>query len=231
MFTILVNGNPTDASEVNNNFYHVAQGSRLPMGGVSLAATTLAYDLGTATAYWNNLFVNNIYANSITTANKILWTLVSEVTLTATASSIEFTGLNGDNDKEYRIIGIFKDAVDLINCYINGDSATANYGYQYIYGENTVINAARVTSHGGFYFSGGDGSTGKTCFSDGILQGKTNIPKMFIVSAALHIISTTVYTVVLYDQNYNNIINTITSLKFGIANMSPNTNIQLWKRG
>jgi hypothetical protein len=231
MFTILANGNPTDATEVNNNFYHVAQGSRLPMGGVSLAATTLAYDLGTTTAYWNNLFVNNIYCNSITTANKSLWTLVSEVNLTATASSIEFTGLNGDTAIEYKIDIVGKsDGSVIISLIINGDSAT-NYGYQQLYAQNTSINAGRSSLN--YLYVGSVADINYDSFSQVILNSKTGNMRMCNCMFNGGCLSTLVYDLTCRSNVWNNTTSTVTSLKFYVTGkyLINGTKIFLWKRG
>ncbi|MDY6888129.1 MAG: hypothetical protein SVV88_10915, partial [Pseudomonadota bacterium] len=64
--TTFVSSTLTDAIEINDNFKHVGQGNLLPMGGSGLDNTTSVYDLGSSTYKWNNLFVNNIYADDIT---------------------------------------------------------------------------------------------------------------------------------------------------------------------
>jgi hypothetical protein len=229
-FTILANGNPTDAQEINNNFYHIASGSRIPMGGVSLAATTLAYDLGTTTAYWNNLFVNNIYANSITTANKSLWTLVSEVTLTATASSIEFTGLNGDTAIEYNILAY----IDCPNAgyadlYLNNDSATANYGNQMLVGQSTTVSAIRNIIASGWRL--GNFYDGLTGFGVLNLKSKTNGLRMGICNF-MNITSTVVQIIFNYAYVWNNTTSTVSSLKIvnPVNYFNPNTHIEIWSR-
>jgi hypothetical protein len=230
-FTILSNGDITDASQINDNFYHVAQGSRLPMGGVSLAATTLTYDLGTTTAYWNNLYCNTIYCNSITTANKSLWTLVSEVTLTATASSIEFTGLNGDTDKEYKIF-IVSNINNTLGAagflILNGDSTTNNYGYQNLAAVNTVVSASRGTSQSGFYFS-----DLKVAFGIINLYAKTGLPRMSIMNNINDVQSTTIYSLNNISNVWNNTTSTVTTLKFYMSSyyFLAGTHIELWKRG
>lgn len=100
-FTVFANGTTASADDVNNNFYHTWQGHRIPMGGASMAATTGAYDIGTTTAKWYNVYANNLICDTITISNT--WKLLSTVNLTAVASSIDFTGLNSDTQKEYMI--------------------------------------------------------------------------------------------------------------------------------
>lgn len=61
-FTVLSNGQLTDAIQVNNNFYHIRQGSLLPMGAATMASTTGVYDLGSISYQWNNLYAKAIPA-------------------------------------------------------------------------------------------------------------------------------------------------------------------------
>lgn len=230
-FTILQNSLTADATDINANFYHVAQGSRLPMGGNSLEATDSVYDLGSSIATWNNLFCENIYINNtITTVDKSLWVLEAEVTLSATASSIEFTGLNGDNDSEYRIIGLLKPiGANDIRFYLNSDSATNNYGQQVITGVSTAVVATRSTSITGFGFGGG---SSQTIFINVNIKAN-NLIKMVLYSLLNLESSTTVSSISDAAAVWNNSA-TLTSMKLlctTLNNFNPTTNIQLWKRG
>jgi len=104
-YTYLKNSTTADVVEVRDNFTHVASGSRLPMGGSMLAATTGAYDLGASTAVWNNVFCNNLEISGSISSSRQLWVLLSEVIVTETGTSIiSFSGLNGDETSEYKMI-------------------------------------------------------------------------------------------------------------------------------
>jgi hypothetical protein len=235
-FTVFQNSTTADATEVNANFYFVAQGSRLPMtqtAAGSLTAVDATYDLGSATYTWNNLFCENIYINgTITTVDKKLKILVAEVTLSTGASSIEFTGLNGDADLEYEIIlsvnGSATSEAPLL--IINGDSA-ANYGHQYIKALDTVTSAVRTTYS---YIPCASPYNKNHCFMRGILNTKTGIARMMIHSHMNGISGTLVTDMVNWVSVWNNTADTITSLKFydnGAINWASGTHIEIWKRG
>ena len=231
-FLILQNSTTCDSTDVNNNFYHVAQGSRLPMGGNSLESTDSVYDLGSSTATWNNLFCENIYINgSITTAGEKLWSVIAETTVTATASSVEFTGLNGDNDKEYKIL-FFGNSLLVggwVYLHLNGDSTSNNYGQQRIAGADAAVSASRDTSITGWQIGYGHS------FSEIVFNAKTSILKMSILNLIAQVQSTTVNFIRQISGVWNDTTNTITSLKIvpdvgsGVY-LTPGTNIQLWKR-
>ena len=76
------------------------------------------------------------------------WEKIAEVELTSTVASVEFTGLDGDNDKFYLVVVYFVNA-DSGNprvCAIrfNNDSGT-NYNNQYISGDGTSVSAGSNT--------------------------------------------------------------------------------------
>jgi len=127
MYFILINSTTADASDVNDNFYHIAQGSRLPMGGQSLSSTDGVYDLGSDSYRWNTLYCNNIDFDG--TANGNLWVKVHEETV-ENVSDLEITGLNGDTDEMYLLYAYATD--DPAHTHVmtfNGDS-TSNKGLQ-----------------------------------------------------------------------------------------------------
>ena len=234
-FLILQNSTTADASDVNANFYHVAQGSRLPMGGNSLESTDAAYDLGSSAASWNNLFCENIYINgSITTADKKLWVLEAEITLSISASSIEFTGLNGDDAKEYKLISnIITNTINAgysMEIIFNGDSAT-NYGRQTLYGYDTIAAASRATTEDSLKFWRFLESNHKFFIMN--INSNGNIKNCFCNEMA-GVSATTVYILLERAYVWNN-SNTLTSIKFyhnnGWSEFDSNTHIELWKRG
>ena len=237
-FHILQNSLTADATDVNDNFYWIGQGSRLPMGGNSLTSTDATYDLGSSIATWNNLHCENIYINaSINTADKSLWVLQAETTLSATAGSIEFTGLNGDVDLEYKIIMSFPDVgANVLRMIFNGDSA-ANYGYQRIIAADAAVGASRGTSQVCIYpFYLWDMSSGSS-LCEMIINAKTGLPRMAIYTFIQGVTDTTSENLTLITSVWNDTANTLTTIKFyatgysaGNGYMGTNTNIQLWKR-
>ena len=134
-FNIFVHSTASDATEVNDNFYHFAQEDLYPRGGVSLTTADATYNLGSSTAKWENLYFNNLYANSISSQEDSIWSLVVDQLFEGDAvgsGRIEITGLNGDVDKNYLIyINQLSSGTPIgtVQMYINQDSA-ANYSVQ-----------------------------------------------------------------------------------------------------
>lgn len=129
-FHLFADGQTASAVDVMENFYHIFQGNRLPYGGTILSATNATYDIGSSSYKWSQLHCVNLNVNSITTSTKYLWKLITCVQVTAAATSIDITGLNGDNERDYmlefHLTDNGKTAVDMI---FNGDSA-ASYGVE-----------------------------------------------------------------------------------------------------
>ena len=95
-FHILYESTTADATDVNDNFYHIAQGSRLPMDGVAMGYTDNALDLGSSSVRWNNLICNNIDTASVTASYAKMPIVIADYTLPQAANEFEITGLNGD---------------------------------------------------------------------------------------------------------------------------------------
>lgn len=85
-WTTFANGTVADADQVINNFYHVRQGSLMPLGGASMDPTNSVYNLGSSSVRWAKLYVNSISAAGAFTFIGAPQTLiVQEIQPTATA--------------------------------------------------------------------------------------------------------------------------------------------------
>ena len=138
-FYIFSTGSLGDADQMNASFRHVWQGTRLPRDGASLTAADSTYNIGSDEYRWNEVYANNIVVTgSITTDN--MFSLKAYVELTATASSIEFTGLNGDSLEKIMIdmntMSLTGDVVHEFNVNFNGDS-TSSYSVFRLYVRTT----------------------------------------------------------------------------------------------
>jgi len=135
-YHILQNSTTADASDVNENFQHVASGSRLPMDTEALAPTTSLYNLGSATYKWNKLYCNtlNVYGGIQLSPSCTSFQMVSETVLTTTASSIKISGLNSNTQKEYMLV-----------CYFNGPADTDTVYYMQL--ENTTPTTTISTNY------------------------------------------------------------------------------------
>jgi hypothetical protein len=230
-----------DAADMNGNFNLVAAGTREPRSsaGVDMVTTNGVYDIGGSSSRWRTGYINNLdISGSVTTADKNLWILEAETTLSSPALSIEFTGLNGDDTNQYMIItrpkGFNTTVAGDLEMIINGDSA-ANYGYQYIRGEGTTVTAARGAD---IYVEIctfiGTSNTSAVGFGKVDIYAKTGNERTILATGLYNGIGTSITSVRVRASTWNNTASTITSLKFmsGILSytMAADTNIQLWSR-
>ncbi|MCP4651430.1 MAG: hypothetical protein GY853_15295 [PVC group bacterium] len=237
-YKVLQNNVTSSAIEANDNFYHIGQGSRLPMGGNSLTSTDAVYDLGSSTMTWNNLYCDNLYiSDSIASTNKSLWVLLSETLATATTASIEITGLNGDDNSQYMFVVklVGNNLTSSCHCLmqINGDSAT-NYGYQWIQAEGAATGAERGTLDFFILTYGTQDTDGSQVvgLSRNLLYTKSGNERLLLTENASGGQGSYLTGLNLRGSIWDNTSDTITSLKF-IANSSDfgtGTNIQIWGR-
>ncbi|MCP4651433.1 MAG: hypothetical protein GY853_15310 [PVC group bacterium] len=243
-------GYTIDADELDSNWKHIGQGSRLPMAGTAMTTTSGVYNLGSDIYRWKDVHVQNIDMSTDLNAVAITgdsasvvalsnnegfehcFNLIAEVTLTATASAIEITGLNGDTDEIYWVmIKLIKatSSGDWFSMYINNDDA-ANYGYQYLLGENATVTSARKITHTSIYVGGAGNSLGVCGFSESFIYAKTGNERLVLTRMLKSGGGTWVYQNWNFGSIWNNISDTITNLKFSVADIQPNTNIQIWTK-
>ena len=225
-FTIFYPDTTVSAADMNANFQHIGNGNWLPRGGSSLDATTGVYDLGSASYPWNNVYVHTLNVSGYSNTNS--WNMVSSVTLSSTATSVEFTGLSGD---VLRITGNFifsspgTTGTDYY-LYFNGNSST-NYGETGRVNLSGTLYAVKDTSTAGIAFYAYTGGSSSFEF---LLYSKPGFERMLLTKYS-RLRST---GVVLGDFQtamiWNNTSATITSLKFsGPCSLDPGTAIQVWR--
>jgi hypothetical protein len=220
-FIALEDSTPADAADVNNNNYFLAQGSILPVDGNNLDYTNSAVDLGSSTATWKKLYIENIYDNEIT--GKFGY-LIGETKLSAAAASIEFTGLTGDNEN-YRLICFVPDCGANVQLVLNGDSGAAYSGLM-IRGQSTAVGGSLTTTTY-FYLAA---ATGGAAFIDARIFDNADYGKMVAVKSMTDCVNTTVYSIC--DAQYCLLnANTLTSIKIkpSAGNFAINTHIMLWR--
>jgi hypothetical protein len=85
----------------------------------ALAPTTSLYNLGSSTYKWNKLYCNNINVyNAINlSGSATALQLVTQVTLTTTASAVTISGLGKNNRNDYTLICMFKGQADTDTAY------------------------------------------------------------------------------------------------------------------
>lgn len=181
-------------------------------GTVNNIAAVLKIGVGNA----GNEFLNGWLSMFRITKGTALWTENFTPPVYAdyggAITNLHITGLDGDVDEEYELIGRF------INGYngattnsvrLNNDSGS-NYGHQYLIGNNTDATASRAT---------GDKINISSCLALGDvgmsvskLFVKSGYVRTLITKSASGIATTTVNSVVLRGQSWNNTADNITSL-------------------
>jgi hypothetical protein len=151
-FTVFTNSTTAVASEVNDNFYFVAQGNRLPRTGNSLTETTGVYDVGSATYKWNTLFTNSLSCANLNISGSITseYMLGPEYLyeeLSCASSRIEITGLNGESCDAYEVY-VNISAYKPLYIWPNGDSNVANYGSQRLVVDYSTTSALVTNTSG-----------------------------------------------------------------------------------
>ena len=235
----LTNLTTVKSLDMRDNFDVIGAGSRLPMSseGVAFANTTGVYDIGSSAFRWNNIFATNLdVTGDITTDNGSLEVLIAETTLSVTASNIEFTGLNGDTDVIYLIRAYIVATTTALEIYaiFNNDSATANYGWQYLIGYGSAVGAGRFTTWDGISltYTGSHTTTSNLAYSESIIYAKTGNERLTIDKHSWGG-GTLISDIALYGGIWNNTTSTITSIKIygsAVNAMGAGTNIQLWAR-
>ena len=233
-FTTFTKNTTISAAEITGNFDHIGAGDMLPRGGTSLSPTTGVYNLGSDSFKWNDIFATNL---NITGELSQCINLIAETTLSATASNIEFTGLNGDTDVIY-FLRTFIHAATTTNYIIyslifNGDSAT-NYGIQTLAGRNVTPSANRGTGQNyiEYNITGYDTITSIEAWNETIIYAKTGNERLTIDEHSWGG-GTLISDIALYGGIWNNTTATITSIKIygsAVNAMGAGTNIQLWAK-
>ncbi|MCP4651431.1 MAG: hypothetical protein GY853_15300 [PVC group bacterium] len=226
-----------DPTNINTDFYHIGQGSRLPMGGNSLTSTDSVYDLGSSTATWNNLHCDNIYVgDSISSTNKSLWVLLAETTLDDSSSSINFAGLNGDAYTDMMIFAMIKSAVvagdSICRLFLNEDSS-ASYGHQYIHAADTSVLANRNVLQG-IEIANAKGAIDKVtlAFGKALLYTKTGNERIAMAFYCGGAYENHVYQIDHFHSIWTNTSSTLTSMQFNAItnNFDVGSHIELWVR-
>lgn len=229
-FYIFTSGTTAYANEVMDNFYHVADGDRLPLGGQSLTSTDSAYDIGSSSTTWSNAFINTINCTNLEITGSVTstktWNIMAYSELDDTATAIEFTGLSGDIDKEYFIqMNVYPTESITTYTYVifNGDSAT-NYCIQTNIHRLTLTSIRLVNSNLNSYSVPSFFNVNVYARSGGVRGVLAN--RTMPTSG-----NPEVYTI-FYGGVWNNTDDEITSIKFYIntGSFGTNTSIYLWAK-
>jgi hypothetical protein len=161
------------------------------------------------------------------------WKQIYNTTLTEDATSLTISSLTGDTAKEYMLSARISNSYAGTSDYQirpNNVSTAANYGYQYILGSNAATGAARGTGTG-FDLAPNDAS--QVCFNNTIIQAKSGYVRTAITEYASRINGTTIDSVALFGQSWNNTTDEITSLVIAASQsggLGSGTQITLYQR-
>lgn len=235
-----------DASDINDNFYYFNQGSILPRDetDASFGSIDLTNNIGSSVATWNTLYCKDFSTDlSSISSNYKLWALVAETTLSTTVSSIEITGLNGDDIEEYIvfikfILPAYGGGSSLERMYINNDSGS-NYYYVRVQadGVNTFAAGSEVTGAGILLYNQVVSNTESSSFGQIKIRSKTGLYRNVIIQSSGRVYQKSVGNVATNYSVWNNTVDTITSISFHSnfhitagSYFYPNSNIQIWGR-
>ena len=175
-FRIFKNSTTADASDTNDNYYHIGQGSRLPMGGSSLNNTNGVYDLGSSSYRWGDIYASTISTESLYSEG-ITWRFISKATVNTATTRLEITGINEVIDKEYLFVYMFITETSTstqIGLFFSEQSGGSYY--------NNYINANGATLTSDFTAPSADGiilfdttaPTTTALYNFGYLMGRTS---------------------------------------------------------
>jgi hypothetical protein len=236
-FNIFANSTLANAVEMNENYYHIGQETRLPMGGSTLTSTDSAYNLGSSTATWNNVFSDNISFVSVESNNQQVWSLISRVEVTISTLSFDFTGLNGDTSKNY-MIKIFSPTVDTTAVYLlfNNSGATDSAELRFIStpttsGDGLSITAVKAQDYNFWSYYFVTGTFGDMDVIDQF-NAQSDLARSGIISFIKGATGTTIEGFEKMFRILIDVSGTITSMTVGTVynQLVPSTTVELWGR-
>jgi len=148
IYSITANNTVPYPDEINDDFYHCAQGTVYPMDGNYLSYTTGSVNIGNSTTVWKTIYANNITNTSINYTVGQTWKIAAEFIFTSTTGRVEISGLNGDVDTDYKIfVYMNNNANSTYWLYPNGNSSYSTC-YQALYSLAGAIGAYRGSGSG-----------------------------------------------------------------------------------
>lgn len=160
------------------------------------------------------------------------WTLVTEQDIDTAVTNLTISGLSGDEDILYRLsANLSSNAVtETVRIRFNGDNNNANYGYQRLSGSNASVAAARDAANVlGLCYAD---SINSQSFGVAYIYAKSGYVRSYVQESLWEISGTTINSVELAGQVWNNTADEITSITLGGSDangIGVNTHIELWK--
>jgi hypothetical protein len=169
----------------------------------------------------HNMFTNGTPTGTITssTAPKGAWTRVGRVKLASAASSVTFSGLDGDRDVVYYLsrAGKFATAAGSGPAIrFNGDS-TATYGRQTLEASSTTVGARRETSNTQMFGSTAGDALNNYFQDNFFIFAKSGFVRPAVSTSSMDITGTTVTWIETDGGVWNNTSSNITSMSMLIG--------------
>ena len=227
-FTVFNSGGDINANEWMSNYYVVGQENFLPRGGSTLSPTNSVYNLGSSSHKWNNIFINNL---PTVTSISDTFNLISNITLSSAANSIEFTGLGTVSDTTYYLtFRLFNDtsSTDDITLFFNNDSSTT-YGKSYFKWSNSSESYDVAGTQSGIDIGQCATSTGFTTFESYINVFHSN-NKFLIGYGGFSDIEQTAGSFYIVSGTWNS-QSTVTSIKiYCDSKFDIGSEVSLWRK-
>lgn len=144
--------------------------------------------------------------------NLLGWRKVKTIEVTAATSSITIDGLDGNKDVMYKIITRIRNISGVGMTYIlrpNNDTS-ANYGFQFVAGESTLVSAGRSTAFIGLWI--GYAEHTQLSFGESLLFAKSGYERICLTNAADRISGTAITRAIYIPSVWNNTTANITSI-------------------
>lgn len=134
--------------------------------------------------------------------------------LSSAATSLTISNLDGNTDKEYRLVSRLVSGAANTNFYVrpNNDAGTGTFGEQWINGSGSTLSAFRQTTGIGFYNHYSSNPSGYLNFSDLNLYAKSGYIRSGITHYADGITGTTIGNAGTVAGCWNNTTDNITSI-------------------
>jgi hypothetical protein len=213
------------------NGSHTGNGSGLTsIGTSSLSATGTA----NSTTYLRG---DNTWATVTgSSSSGTVWEMIASTDIGSAVTSYTFSGLSGDSDGEYQIVGRFVAGSSSSTSYYvlpNADTTTADYGYVYVVGSGTTAGAGNASSFGGLQIAYTNSAIGHLATASGLLYAKSGLVRTMISTQGDDTTGTTNGSIQIWSTSWNNTASQITSLEILAGNtngLGVGTHLELWTK-
>lgn len=142
------------------------------------------------------------------------WQKIYETILSAATTSLTISGLDGNTDILYKVvIKLVSNATGMHSGVLLNNDTGSNYGFQYLLGVNTAVSSERGADariYVGSLASGID--SGKIGKGECLIYTKSGYVRTAIVTTAENISTTTITSLSITGQSWNNTADNITSI-------------------